>query len=55
MPQLNDDKPWVREIAVQQLGNFKDDAVAAVQADETIASDEVAYRVRAAALDALAQ
>ena len=50
MPELHDEKPWVREVAVQQLGNFQEDAGLAGRL-ETIASSEVAYRVRAAALE----
>ncbi len=53
LPELHDDKPWVREVAVQQLGNFKEDS-SLVGRLETSASGEVAYRVRAAALGALA-
>ena len=53
LPELRDEKPWVREIAVQQLGNFKDDSSLPAKLD-VIASNEVAYRVRAAALNALA-
>ena len=48
-----DPQPWVREIAVQQLGNFKED-LALVGKLETIGAGEVAYRVRTAALGALA-
>jgi aminopeptidase N len=49
---VNDDKPWVREIAVEQLGTFKDDASLAPKLTEVAASDK-AYRVRAAALGSL--
>jgi aminopeptidase N len=51
---LNDDKPWVREVAVQQLGNFKEDSSLPPRL-AAIASNEKAYRVRAAALGALAE
>jgi aminopeptidase N len=53
-PASNDDKPWVREVAVEQLGNFKDDSSLASKLGK-IAADEKAYRVRAAALGALAE
>jgi aminopeptidase N len=51
---LNDDKPWVREAAVQQLGHFKEDSSLPGKLT-AIASDDKAYRVRAAALGALAE
>jgi aminopeptidase N len=50
---LRDEKSWVREAAVQQLGNFKEDASLSSKL-ELLASSEKAYRVRAAALSALA-
>ena len=50
---LNTDKPWVREAAVQQLGNFKEDAALPSKLTAIAASDK-AYRVRAAALSSLA-
>ena len=53
LPEVNDDKPWVREIAVQQLGNFKEDASLPTRLGELATSDRM-YRVRAAALGALA-
>jgi aminopeptidase N len=49
---LNDDKPWVREVAVEQLGNFKEDASLGPKLTEIAANDK-AYRVRAKALGAL--
>ncbi len=49
---LADDKSWVREVAVEQLGNFKDDASLAPKLTEIAANDK-AYRVRAKALGAL--
>ena len=52
-PALNDDKPWVREVAVQQLGNFKEDSSLPSRL-AAISSNDKAYRVRAAALGALA-
>ena len=45
----NDDKPWVREVAVRELANFKDDSSLPSKLSE-IASSDKAYRVRAAAL-----
>jgi aminopeptidase N len=51
---VNDEKPWVRDVAVGQLGHFKDDAVLPSQLTEIAAQDK-AYRVRAAALGTLAQ
>lgn len=53
LQELHDEKPWVREAAVQQLGNFHEDAGLAGRL-ETIAASEVAYRVRSAALNSLA-
>jgi aminopeptidase N len=51
---INDEKPWVREVAVEQLGNFKDDQTLGAKLTDFAANDK-AYRVRAAALGALAQ
>jgi len=51
---VNDDKPWVREVAVEQLGNFKDDASLGEKLTGIAANDK-AYRVRAAALNSLAK
>lgn len=53
LPEMNDEKPWVRDQAVQQLGNFKDDPSLPAKLTE-IASDDKMYRVRTAALNALA-
>jgi len=50
---LSDDKPWVREVAVRTLAAFRDDPTVAPKLT-TIASNDFAYRVRAAALRALA-
>lgn len=50
---LNDEKPWVREVAVRTLAYFKDDPTIAPRLT-TIAANDSAYRVRAAALLALA-
>jgi HEAT repeat protein len=49
---LNDPKPWVRQVAAQELGGFTDDASLGPQLTE-IATNDKAYRVRAAALNAL--
>jgi aminopeptidase N len=49
---LANDKPWVREVAVAQLGKFKDPSLGAELAK--IAATDPAYRVRAAALQSLA-
>ncbi len=51
---VNDDKPWVREVAVEQLGNFKEDASLGEKLTGITANDK-AYRVRAAALNSLAK
>jgi aminopeptidase N len=51
---INDEKPWVRDVAVEQLGNFKDDALLGPKLTDLAANDK-AYRVRAAAMAALAQ
>ena len=47
-------EPWVREVAVEQLGRFKDDASLPERLVEIFRRD-AAYRVRAAALNAYAQ
>jgi aminopeptidase N len=54
LPAANDDKPWVRQVAVEQLGNFKEDSSLASKLTK-IAADESAYSVRGAALGALAE
>ena len=51
---VNDEKPWVREVAVQQLGMFKDDASLGPKLTE-IGANDTAYSVRAAALRSLGQ
>jgi aminopeptidase N len=51
---MNDDKPWAREVAAEQLGNFKDDPALGPKL-AGFATSEKAYRVRAAALDSLAK
>ena len=54
LPGLGAAEPWVREVAVEQLGKFPDDAALAPKLTE-IAGKDSAYRVRAAALLALGQ
>ncbi len=51
---LSNEKPWVRDVAVAQLANFKTDAALGGKL-EKIASDDAAYRVQNAAMQALAQ
>lgn len=46
------DGPWVRNRIVAAVGNFNDDAAIAAKLD-AIAKDDVSYRARAAALQAL--
>lgn len=54
MPALANPEPWVREVAVEQLGKFTDDPGLAAKLTE-ISSKDSAYRVRVAALQALGQ
>ncbi|HEY1866245.1 MAG TPA: M1 family aminopeptidase [Candidatus Acidoferrales bacterium] len=49
---VSNSDPWVREVAVAQLGRFHDDAVLVPRLTEIFQNDG-AYRVRAAALAAL--
>lgn len=51
---LANDKPWVRDVAVAQLGNFKTDASLGAKL-EKIATGDPAFRVRNAAMQSLAQ
>ncbi|MGA7030395.1 MAG: M1 family aminopeptidase [Candidatus Acidiferrales bacterium] len=51
---VHDDKPWVRKVAVQQLGNFSEDGSLGPKLTE-IASTDKAYGVRAAALNAIGE
>jgi aminopeptidase N len=51
---VNDDKPWVRVVAVEQLGDFGSDPALGPRLTEIAANDK-AYGVRAAALGALGQ
>jgi aminopeptidase N len=52
LTSVNDPKPWVRQVAVQELGGFTDDASLGPQLTAIVTND-TAYRVRAAALNAL--
>jgi aminopeptidase N len=49
---LDNPQPWVRSLAVQELGEFKDDATLGPKLTEIAANDK-AFRVRGAALNAL--
>jgi aminopeptidase N len=51
---LANEQPWVRSVAVQLMGNFKDDATAA-ETLEKIFREDRALRVRTTALSSLAQ
>ena len=51
---LADPEPWVREVAVEELGKFSEDAGLGTKLTE-IAAQDAAYRVRASALLALGQ
>jgi aminopeptidase N len=51
---LANEKPWVRDVAVGQLGNFKTDSSLGAQLGK-IATDDAAYRVRNAAMQSLSQ
>jgi aminopeptidase N len=51
---LNGEKePWVRDVAARVLGNFREDASLASRLAD-VASNDPAYRVRAAAIESLA-
>jgi len=50
---LDNERPWVRVIAVEELGRFKSDSALAPTLTK-IAESDVAFRVRAAALRSLA-
>jgi aminopeptidase N len=54
MTALSDAAPWVREVAVQQLGEFKTDSTLGPKLTE-IAANDTAYRVRAAALETIGE
>jgi aminopeptidase N len=51
---LSNDKPWVRDVGVAQLGNFRADSSLGARLAK-IATDDPAYRVRNAAMQSLAQ
>ena len=51
---LSDEKPWVREVAVEQLGEFAGDPSLGPRLID-IAKNDSAYHVRAAALNALGE
>ena len=51
---IRDPTPWVRDVAVRELGNFQEDASLPSKLSD-IASNDAAYRVRTAALGALAR
>jgi aminopeptidase N len=54
MAALSNDQPWVRQIAVEQLGRFQNDQDA-IKRLEKIFKDDKAYSVRGTALQSLAQ
>jgi aminopeptidase N len=54
LASVNDPEPWVRDVAVAQLGSFTDDSSLAAQLNQ-IAIKDKAFRVRAAALNALGE
>jgi aminopeptidase N len=54
LASASDPTPWVRDVAVRELGNFKGDPSLASRLTD-IASADTAYRVRTAALGALAK
>jgi aminopeptidase N len=51
---LDDERPWLRQVAVEELAKFQGDASAAEKL-KTIFEKDKAYRVRAAALTSYAQ
>lgn len=51
---LTNEQPWVRHVAVQQLGNFSNDGEVAARL-AAIAKEDKSYRARAAALGAIAK
>jgi len=50
LARLDEPQPWVREVAVAELGNFKEDASLGPKVEQIAASDP-AYRVRASAVE----
>ncbi|MGH9758828.1 MAG: HEAT repeat domain-containing protein, partial [Candidatus Acidiferrales bacterium] len=51
---VSNEAPWVRQVAVTQLGHFKDDAALGPKLTDIAANDK-AWTVRGAALDSLAE
>jgi aminopeptidase N len=51
---LSNEQPWVRQVAVEQMGHFQNDEEA-VKRLQAIYKDDKAYSVRGAALQSLAQ
>jgi HEAT repeat protein len=51
---LSNDEPWVRQVAVEQLGHFQNDGDVAKRL-QNIFKDDKSYSVRGAALQSLAQ
>ena len=54
LASLSNDQPWVRQIAVEQMGRFQNDEET-IKRLEKIYKDDKAYSVRGAALQSLAQ
>jgi len=54
LPELADQEPWVREVAVEQFSKFSDEPLVGTKLTDISAHDS-AYRVRAAALLGLGQ
>jgi aminopeptidase N len=54
MAALSNDQPWVRQVAVEQLGRFQNDGDA-IKRLEKVYKDDKAYSVRGVALQSLAQ
>jgi aminopeptidase N len=51
---LSNEQPWVRQVAVEQMGHFQNDEEA-IKRLQTIYKDDKAYSVRGVALQSLAQ
>jgi aminopeptidase N len=51
---LAEPRPWVRQVAVEQMGGFRDNPAIAPQIEQIFRTDK-AFRVRATALTAIAQ
>jgi len=54
MAALSNDQPWVRQVAVEQLGRFQNDGDAIKRLEKSY-KDDKAYSVRGTALQSLAQ